>query len=304
MVGDGLYWVPLTAQPKDMVWYRTSTFTTAGYQVPTTWDELTALTRRIIADGRTPWCIGTSFSPYSGFSITDWLEALVLRTGGPELYDRWARHEVGFDDEAVRRAGRLLDDVLFTPGSVYGGPPEVLRSGPFDGIDLMAQDPPACLMTEGMDLANGGQPPDDYDYFLLPPVTPAIKPPMLIWGMAVAVLNDRPEVRELVRFLTRSSWGLEGARQPADRFIPARRNLMVAGCVDPDANLPTNGWRVRVCQDVRAALDSGSWRFDASDAMPPAVAGAFLDGMTDYVESGAGSLDHILANLDRAWPTS
>jgi DNA-binding SARP family transcriptional activator/ABC-type glycerol-3-phosphate transport system substrate-binding protein/serine/threonine protein kinase len=304
MVGDGLYWVPLTAQPKDMVWYRTSAFTAAGYQVPTTWDELTALTRRIIADGRTPWCVGTNFFPYSGFSITDWLEALVLRTGGPELYDRWARHEVRFDDESVRRAGRLLDDVLFTPGSVYGGPPEVIRRGPFDGIALMAQDPPACLMTEGMDLANDGQPPVDYSYFRLPPVTPAIKPPMLIWGMALAVLNDRPEVRELVRFLTRSRWGLEGARQTEDRFIPARRNLLVVGCVDPHANLSTNGWRVRVCQDVRAALDSGDWRFDASDAMPPAAAGAFFAGMTEYVESGPGSLDHILANLDRAWPPS
>ena len=32
--------------------------------------------------------------PDSGWSITDWLEALVLRLGGPELYDRWA-HRLG-----------------------------------------------------------------------------------------------------------------------------------------------------------------------------------------------------------------
>ena len=124
---------------------------------------------------------------------------------------------------------------------------------------------------------------------------------MLIWGMAAAVLDDRPEVREFVRFLARPNWGLQGAGQPVDRFIPARRTLMVGGCVDRNANLPTNGWRVRMCQDVRAALDSGNWRYDASDGMPLAVAQAFFGAMTDYVASGAGSLDGILANLDHTW---
>ena len=100
-------------------------------------------------------------------------------------------------------------------------------------------------MTEGFDLLNGVQPADDYDYFALPPVNPSVEPPMLIWGMAAAVLDDRPEVREFVRFFARPNFGLQGARQPVDRFIPARRTLMVAGCVDRNANLPTNGWRVR-----------------------------------------------------------
>ena len=168
-------------------------------------------------------------------------------------------------------------------------------------IDPMTKDPPACLMTEGFDLLNGVQPADDYDYFALPPVNPSVEPPMLIWGMAAAVLDDRPEVREFVRFFARPNFGLQGARQPVDRFIPARRTLMVAGCVDRTANLPTNVWRVRMCQDVRAALDSGNWRYDASDGMPLAVAQAFFGAMTDYVASGAGSLDGILANLDHAW---
>ena len=211
---------------------------------------------------------------------------------------------MAFDEEAVRRAGRLLNDVLFAPGSVLGGPAEILSRDALQAIEPMSKDPPACLMTEGGDLINGVQPADDYDYFYLPPVVPTIKPPMIMWGMAVAVLSDRPEVRELVRFLSRSGWGVEGARQPVDRFIPARRTLNVTACVDPAAHVATNGWRVRLCQDVRAALDSGNWRFDASQSMPPAVTLAFERGMTDYVETGPGSLEHILADLDHAWPTT
>jgi hypothetical protein len=179
---DGLYWLPLTAGLLGIVWYRTSAFTSAGYQAPTSWNELTALTRRMIADGQTPWCIATNDPPSPGWAITDWLEALVLRTGGAELYDRWARHEVPFDDEAVRRAGRLLDDILFTPGSVLGGPADVIKKPGVQAIDAMAQNPPACLMSEGGDVTDYVGEADDYDYFVLPPVDPSIEPSTVLWG--------------------------------------------------------------------------------------------------------------------------
>ena len=32
-------------------------FDAAGYEVPTTWEELIALSDRIVADGGVPWCI-------------------------------------------------------------------------------------------------------------------------------------------------------------------------------------------------------------------------------------------------------
>jgi DNA-binding SARP family transcriptional activator/ABC-type glycerol-3-phosphate transport system substrate-binding protein len=301
---DGLYWLPLTAQLLGIVWYRTSAFTSAGYEVPTTWSELTTLTQRMIADGQTPWCMGTNDPPSTGWALTDWLEALVLRTGGADLYDRWSRHEVPFDDEAVRRAGQLLDQVLFTPGSVLGGPADVIRKPGGQAFEAMTSNPPACLMTEGADLTNDVEEADDYDYFVLPPVDPNVEPPTIIWGVEAGVLSDRPEVRELVRFLSQPNWGVEGAGRSHDRFTPIRRTLIVPQCVNRDAGLLTNAWRVRVCQEVRAALDSGNWRFEASGLMPPAMTEAFFAGMTEHVELGPGSLDRILADLDRAWPTT
>ena len=33
-------------------------FDEAGYKVPTTWDEMLALSDQIVKDGDTPWCIG------------------------------------------------------------------------------------------------------------------------------------------------------------------------------------------------------------------------------------------------------
>ncbi len=46
---------------KSLVWYPKDDFDAKGYKIPTTWDELTALTEKIAADGTTPWCIGIEF---------------------------------------------------------------------------------------------------------------------------------------------------------------------------------------------------------------------------------------------------
>jgi alpha-glucoside transport system substrate-binding protein len=43
---------------KSLVWYVPENFEDAGYEVPTTMEELKALTEQIVADGGTPWCIG------------------------------------------------------------------------------------------------------------------------------------------------------------------------------------------------------------------------------------------------------
>ena len=43
--------VPNNADFKSLVWYSPKTFTEKGYTVPTTWDELMALTDKIAATG-------------------------------------------------------------------------------------------------------------------------------------------------------------------------------------------------------------------------------------------------------------
>ena len=46
------------ANGKSFVFYPKKAFDAAGYVVPTTWDEMMALTQEIADDGDTPWCIG------------------------------------------------------------------------------------------------------------------------------------------------------------------------------------------------------------------------------------------------------
>jgi alpha-glucoside transport system substrate-binding protein len=59
----------------------------------------------------------------------------------------------------------------------------------------------------------------------------------------------------------------------------------------------------RQAELILAALSADSFRFDASDLMPPEIgAGLFWDSMMRYAREGPQSLDAILSELDAAWP--
>ena len=95
--------------------------TTAGYKVPTTWEELLALQDQIVADGDTPWCIGIGSGAATGWPATDWTEDLMLRTTSPENYDKWVKGELKFDSPEVKKAIETFADIWNNDKMVYGG---------------------------------------------------------------------------------------------------------------------------------------------------------------------------------------
>src|SRR5687768_9977285 len=68
------YGFPTNANYKSMVWYAKDDFDAAGYEEPTTWEELIALSDQIVADGGTPWCVGFESGTATGWPATDWME--------------------------------------------------------------------------------------------------------------------------------------------------------------------------------------------------------------------------------------
>ena len=123
-------------------------------------------------------------------------------------------------------------------------------------------------------------------------------------------MSDRPEVRELMRYLAGPNWGTAGASLHLNGAIPARVSFNATDCFDRGDSLQGNAVRVRLCQEARDALATGQWRFDASDLLPGAVGvvaadgarGAFAAGMARYMAQGPASLDSVLAQIDAAWP--
>jgi DNA-binding SARP family transcriptional activator/ABC-type glycerol-3-phosphate transport system substrate-binding protein len=300
-VDSGVFWLPLYLNLKGVVWYRADEFEAAGYRAPRTWNELIALNERMVADGRTPWCLGSDSERWAGHGLTDWLEALVLRVGGVELYDRWTAHEVPFDHPDVRRAGELLTQTL---GDERFVTPE-LRDAAFARDFTVSPLDAGCLMWPGLQVL----PAENLDYFMLPSLETGAKAPVLVEGPVAIAFSDRPEVRALMRHIASKQWGLIGGTITGEYVIPARADVGGSSCYEHDASADTNVLRVRLCGEVRDAIANDSWRYDASDLMPGPIGelnddetpGVFYEGMTDYAEQNGAGLDEILAEIEAAW---
>ena len=128
----------------------------------------------------------------------------------------------------------------------------------------------------------------DYDFFYLPPIDPECGRPVLGSGDIFAMFNDRPEVREVMRYLTTA----ESARALVDS----------GGFISPHRKTPLEWYpsaaELRYAQII---LSADTYRFDGSDLMPREVgAGSFWRGITEWV-AGA-DLEMVLPEIDNSWP--
>lgn len=117
-------------------WYSPKQFEKNGYKVPTTWDELIALSDKILldhgAEGAKPWCAGIGSGEATGWPATDWLEDMLLRTSGGDVYDKWLTNEVKFDSPEVKEALAKVGEILKNPDYVNGGYGDVASIGDDD----------------------------------------------------------------------------------------------------------------------------------------------------------------------------
>jgi DNA-binding SARP family transcriptional activator/class 3 adenylate cyclase/ABC-type glycerol-3-phosphate transport system substrate-binding protein len=297
-VEGGLFGAFVELNVKSLIWYPVPEFGAGGYPVPDTWAELVDLTGRLRAAGRTPWCLGwVAGGDADGFLGTDWIENLLL-AADPGAYDRWTFHDIEFDSRAVRSAFERLGTILFTRGNLGEG---VTETPFFEAmLPMVDRNPPGCWLNQSptfMQEIIGPAVGTQADVFPFPPVNDRSRGWMLGSGGMLASFADRPEVREVVRLLLSTehgaSWaGIGGQLSPNRGFDPANFGGGAWGSF----------WKSQA-KLLRTALDGGTFRFDASDLMPPDVGeDAFWDAMMTYLDEGPDSLDRILVEIDAAWP--
>jgi alpha-glucoside transport system substrate-binding protein len=280
---------------KSLVWYPKAEFDAAGYTVPTSWDELIALSDQIVSDGDTPWCIGIESGAATGWPMTDWLEEMMLRTTTPENYDKWVAGELKFDSPEVRKAMDYITQIWFNDAYVYGGRAGIAtKNFGTDAPQPMFDKPPKCwLHRQGSFIVSffpeGLQPGVDYSFFYLPAIDPAAGKPVLVAGDIYAMFNDRPEVRAVIQWfssgLSLKSW------------------VEAGGAISPHNDASLDWYTNEIDKGVAETIASATVvRFDGSDLMPSAVgAGSFWKSMTSYV-SGSIDLDTALKEIDASWP--
>ena len=82
-------------------------------------DEFTALIDQIKTDGAgKPLCVGIESGGATGWPFTDWVEEMVLRQDGPDVYDQWVNHEIPFNDPQITEAMQTVVD-LWSEDNVY-----------------------------------------------------------------------------------------------------------------------------------------------------------------------------------------
>jgi alpha-glucoside transport system substrate-binding protein len=279
---------------KSLVWYPKAPFDAAGYEIPTTWDELLALTQQIADDGDTAWCVGIESGAATGWAATDWTEEMMLRTTSLENYDAWVAGTLPFSSPEVKNAIETWSEIWFNPDYVYGGTDGIVSTFFGDSPGPMFEDPPRCwLHRQGNFITGffpeGAQPGVDYDFFYFPPVDDQYGKPFLVAGDMMSMFNDRPEVRALMEFFT--------TPQSASGWLTNGGALAAHQTATPDL------YGVDLERGIATlVLEATSFRFDGSDLMPGEVgAGSFWTGMTDYI-SGVADLDTVLAEIDASWP--
>jgi alpha-glucoside transport system substrate-binding protein len=86
-LGTGhLYGVVVKANLKSIIWFNPH----AHRPTIQTWDQLVAFGNTIAQTGGTPWCMGMEWAPTSGWPGSDWIEDILLRQFGTDIFDQWA----------------------------------------------------------------------------------------------------------------------------------------------------------------------------------------------------------------------
>ncbi|MEU4402599.1 ABC transporter substrate-binding protein [Micromonospora orduensis] len=296
-VNGTLYGVPLGANVKSFVWYSPKTFKEKGWEVPTSWDQLIALSDKIAASGMKPWCVGVESGDATGWPATDWIEDVILRTQGPEVYDQWTTHAIPFNDpkivDAVDRAGSILKNEKYVNGG-FGGVKSITTTA-FQEAGLPVTTGKCAMHRQASFYANqfpeGTKVAEDGDAFAFyfPAIDAAKGKPVLGAGEFVVAYADRPEVQAVQTYLASAEY--VNSRAKLGNWVTANNKLDIANVASPIDKLS-----VQILQDK-----TGTFRFDGSDLMPAAVgAGTFWKGMVDWLNGKQTA--PVLQGIESSWP--
>ncbi|MFH9038237.1 ABC transporter substrate-binding protein [Streptomyces sp. NPDC017966] len=266
-----VYWVPVKADLKSIVWYR---------------------------EGRKPdaspaplksWCIGMGDDGASGWPGTDWVEDLVLQREGPEVYEKWALgtgEAKWWRSDPVRTAWEAWAGLLRQDKEAAGSALLTDHRGAPHGNGLLFDGPDECALEHQGSFALSFY-RDDARHARLTDSAPLLPEGdgqvrgREVTGDFAALFSDRPEAGELIERLA----SREGQQKWADR----------AGVFSANRQVTPRGDAVR--GEIARRLREGPRCLDASDVMAPAVRDAFYEAVLLTMARAAAGQDPGVPDL-------
>lgn len=293
-----VYGAPMRMAVKSIVWYPASYKALGLSTEPETMQELAEISDQIKAQGTAPWCLGVESDAATGWPGTDWIEEIVLRMYGPDVYDQWTSHQIPFNDERIVKAFEEFGRIALSEGNVYGGSQGILATNFGTTMNPAFNDPAQCyFMRQGNFVASmlpkevQGDLDNAVGTFAYPPYEGGYDgKPMLGGGDIAGLFNGNdPDAIEVMKFLTSDRFGAEWAKEGG--WLSPHKTFDVA-------NYPNETTR-RIAEMATSAT---VFRYDGSDLMPNAVGGgSFWTGMVDFL-SGAKTAQQVTTDIENSWP--
>ena len=290
---DQLFGFFYNVNVKSLVWYNPENFEDAGYDIPTTMEELRALTDQIVAEGETPWCIGLGSGAATGWPATDWVEDIMLRTQPADVYDAWTSNEMAFNDPRVVAAIEEFGWFARDDAKVSGGAGAVASTDFRDSPKGLFSSPPQCYMHRQASFVPAFFPEDvefgvDADFFYFPSYeSKDLGNPVLGGGTLMAITNASDATSEFMNFLQ----------------LPIAHEIMMAqtGFLTPHKGVNLDAYlNDTLRKQGQILIDATTFRFDGSDLMPGGVgAGTFWTGMVDY--TGGKEAQTVADEIQASW---
>ncbi len=265
----GVYWVPVKADLKSVVWYREGD-RPAGSPAPLE-----------------SWCIGMGDDGASGWPGSDWIEDLVLQREGPDVYGKWALgdDDVKWTGKAVRTAWEAWAGLLQQNGEAAGRALLTDHRGAPGRHGLLFSGRGGCALEHQGSFARSfyeRNPAGLTDSAPLLPEGPYPVRAHEVTGDFAALFSDRPQARNLIEKLASREGQRAWARFPnvfsANQQVPPKGGPVGRAIADR-----LTGKRPRC--------------LDASDVMAPAVRDTFYEAALLTIARAAAGTDLGLTGL-------
>jgi alpha-glucoside transport system substrate-binding protein len=271
---------------KGLIWYNTKNWTETT--PPATWDALNTAAKGKVTGDEKEWCIGLEAGGDSGWPGTDWIEDIVLRQSGPDVYDAWVAGKGKWSAPEIKQAFQTFGDAVT---NAYKGSDYVVSTAFGKAANPMFATPPGCLLTHQASFITdffkneAKAQPADYDFFPFPDINASFAGSVTGGGDLFGMFTDTPQARSLIQWLltpeAQEIWVKRGG------FISANKNVPADSYPDPASK-----------KSAEILAKASNFRFDGSDLMPNAMTKAFNQAMVKFATNPA-DLDAILANLDQ-----
>jgi alpha-glucoside transport system substrate-binding protein len=269
---------------KGLIWYnpKVNDFSASP---PATWDDLQAAITANASKADKAWCVGVESAAASGWPGTDWIEDIILRQAGPDVYNSWWQGDTKWTDPAIKAAWETFGQVV---ANSYGGSTGVNATNFEVAGDPLFASPPGCLFHHQASFITGlgafktAAAGTDYNFFPFPDIDPANAGAIEGAGDLFGMFKDTPAARSLMAYLVTAE----------------AQDIWVAKGGALSANKNATSYPDDISKRSAELLQGAKiFAFDASDLMPQEMNAAFWSGIVDYVDNPS-NLDAILAELD------